>query len=119
MCPEVAANVFSRVTFWWMNKLMKLGYEKPLGDEDVWYIPTSRLVISMFKMYFYYKGLLIIVIKQQHYQKSFKQTGDMSKENKSINPPFFLASCFSLDFLDHLYCSPSQEASVDHFYLEG
>ena len=30
-----AAGLFSRLTFWWLNPLMKMGREKTLGDEDI------------------------------------------------------------------------------------
>ncbi|KAI9139662.1 multi drug resistance-associated protein MRP [Paraphysoderma sedebokerense] len=35
-CPEETANIFSIMTFWWLNKLMKLGHEKPLTMDDLW-----------------------------------------------------------------------------------
>ncbi|CAG8452470.1 10619_t:CDS:10 [Ambispora leptoticha] len=35
-CPEETANIFSRLTFYWMTQLMKLGYSKYLTFEDLW-----------------------------------------------------------------------------------
>jgi hypothetical protein len=35
-CPEEDAGILSRLTFWWMNSLMMLGYEKPLTEDDLW-----------------------------------------------------------------------------------
>ncbi|KAJ3266425.1 hypothetical protein HDU77_001036 [Chytriomyces hyalinus] len=34
--PEQYANIFSRLTFHWMDALMKLGYQKDLEMEDLW-----------------------------------------------------------------------------------
>ncbi|KAJ3307548.1 hypothetical protein HDU76_004571, partial [Blyttiomyces sp. JEL0837] len=34
--PEVYANIFSRLTFHWVDPLMKLGYEKDLEMDDLW-----------------------------------------------------------------------------------
>ncbi|CAG8480040.1 2241_t:CDS:10 [Ambispora gerdemannii] len=36
VCPEETANIFSRLTFYWMTPLMKLGYSKYLTFEDLW-----------------------------------------------------------------------------------
>jgi hypothetical protein len=34
--PEHDANIFSRITFHWMDPLMKLGYKKVLNMSDLW-----------------------------------------------------------------------------------
>ncbi|KAI8911120.1 P-loop containing nucleoside triphosphate hydrolase protein [Gorgonomyces haynaldii] len=34
--PEGIANIFSKLSFHWMDSLMKLGYEKDLTMEDLW-----------------------------------------------------------------------------------
>ncbi|KAI9090798.1 P-loop containing nucleoside triphosphate hydrolase protein [Phlyctochytrium arcticum] len=34
--PEATANIFSRLTFYWMDPLMKLGYRKNLEQNDLW-----------------------------------------------------------------------------------
>ncbi|KAJ3391487.1 hypothetical protein HDU84_005862 [Entophlyctis sp. JEL0112] len=34
--PEAYANIFSRLTFHWMDPLMKLGYKKDLDMDDLW-----------------------------------------------------------------------------------
>ncbi|VAI82671.1 unnamed protein product [Triticum turgidum subsp. durum] len=33
--PFAKAGFFSRMSFWWLNPLMKMGYEKPLEDKDM------------------------------------------------------------------------------------
>ncbi|KAJ3209348.1 hypothetical protein HDU67_006264 [Dinochytrium kinnereticum] len=35
-CPELQANIFSRLSFHWMDPLMKLGAKKDLEMEDLW-----------------------------------------------------------------------------------
>lgn len=34
-CPENDANFLSRLTFWWLNGLMRTGYKKPLEITDI------------------------------------------------------------------------------------
>ncbi|KAJ3096968.1 hypothetical protein HDU97_005396, partial [Phlyctochytrium planicorne] len=41
-CPEVHANIFSRLTFHWMDPLMKLGASKDLEMEDLWCLQPSN-----------------------------------------------------------------------------
>ncbi|KAH7544598.1 hypothetical protein FEM48_Zijuj01G0002700 [Ziziphus jujuba var. spinosa] len=36
ICPERHANIFSKIFFSWMNPIMKLGYQRPVTEKDVW-----------------------------------------------------------------------------------
>ncbi|ESW19924.1 hypothetical protein PHAVU_006G166700 [Phaseolus vulgaris] len=40
ICPERSANILSRMIFSWLNPLMKLGYERPLNEKDIWKLDT-------------------------------------------------------------------------------
>ncbi|KAJ3191005.1 hypothetical protein HK101_008174 [Irineochytrium annulatum] len=40
-CPELYANIFSRLTFHWMDPLMKLGASKDLEMDDLWNLKPS------------------------------------------------------------------------------
>ncbi|KAM7258623.1 hypothetical protein ACFE04_014364 [Oxalis oulophora] len=40
ICPERHANLLSRITFGWMNTLMKQGYRRPITEKDVWKLDT-------------------------------------------------------------------------------
>ncbi|KAL2524409.1 ABC transporter C family member 2 [Abeliophyllum distichum] len=40
ICPERRANIFSKITFAWMNQIMQLGYKRPLTEKDVWQLDT-------------------------------------------------------------------------------
>ncbi|XP_029130585.1 ABC transporter C family member 2 isoform X2 [Cajanus cajan] len=40
ICPERSGSILSRLTFSWMNPLMKLGYERPLTEKDIWKLDT-------------------------------------------------------------------------------
>ncbi|XP_073129277.1 ABC transporter C family member 2-like isoform X2 [Henckelia pumila] len=40
ICPERRANIFSKITFEWMNPIMQLGYKRPLTEKDVWKLDT-------------------------------------------------------------------------------
>ncbi|CAJ1962148.1 unnamed protein product [Sphenostylis stenocarpa] len=40
ICPERSANILSRIMFSWMNPIMKLGYERPLNEKDIWKLDT-------------------------------------------------------------------------------
>ncbi|KJE98072.1 multidrug resistance-associated protein 3, variant [Capsaspora owczarzaki ATCC 30864] len=35
-CPEAKASLFSNLTFWWVNGLVRLGYKRDLQQEDLW-----------------------------------------------------------------------------------
>ncbi|CAH3177882.1 unnamed protein product [Porites lobata] len=35
-CPEKGANFFSRLTFWWLNRLIITGYRRALQEDDLW-----------------------------------------------------------------------------------
>ncbi|KAG9295694.1 hypothetical protein G9A89_001711 [Geosiphon pyriformis] len=41
VCPEETANIFSRLTFYWMSSLMKLGHSKYLTMDDLWDLKSS------------------------------------------------------------------------------
>lgn len=40
ICPERHANFFSKIFFEWMTPLMKLGYERPITELDIWKLDT-------------------------------------------------------------------------------
>ncbi|RXH98903.1 hypothetical protein DVH24_011228 [Malus domestica] len=40
ICPERHVNILSRMLFSWVNPLMKLGYQRPITDKDVWKLDT-------------------------------------------------------------------------------
>ncbi|CAA0823749.1 ABC transporter C family member 2 [Striga hermonthica] len=40
VCPERHVNIFSKITFSWMNPIMQLGYRRPLTEKDVWRLDT-------------------------------------------------------------------------------
>ncbi|KAF0492846.1 ABC transporter [Gigaspora margarita] len=40
--PETKANLFSKLTFWWLNDLMKLGYKRPLEKDDLYVLNDAR-----------------------------------------------------------------------------
>lgn len=41
-CPENVANIWSRLSFWWMNPMMKLGASKYLTENDLWTLPPGE-----------------------------------------------------------------------------
>lgn len=52
VCPERTANLFSRITFGWINPLMKLGYKRPLTEKDIWKLDAwdrTETLISRFQ----------------------------------------------------------------------
>ncbi|KAB2627658.1 ABC transporter C family member 12-like [Pyrus ussuriensis x Pyrus communis] len=40
ICPERHANILSRMLFSWVNPLMKLGYQRPITEKDIWKLDT-------------------------------------------------------------------------------
>ncbi|XP_072298433.1 multidrug resistance-associated protein 1 [Eucyclogobius newberryi] len=42
-CPESGASFLSRITFWWINRMMVTGYKRPLVESDLWSLtPDNR-----------------------------------------------------------------------------
>ncbi|MED6290494.1 Multidrug resistance-associated protein 1, partial [Characodon lateralis] len=35
-CPEFGASFLSRITFWWITRMMMVGYRRPLEEKDLW-----------------------------------------------------------------------------------
>uniref|UniRef100_A0A3B4F4P8 Multidrug resistance-associated protein 1 n=1 Tax=Pundamilia nyererei TaxID=303518 RepID=A0A3B4F4P8_9CICH len=35
-CPEPGASFLSRITFWWITRMMMKGYRRPLEEKDLW-----------------------------------------------------------------------------------
>lgn len=42
------AHLYSRITFCWVTKLLKIGYEKPLELNDLGYLPEEHSVKKQF-----------------------------------------------------------------------
>ncbi|CAK6969621.1 multidrug resistance-associated protein 1 [Scomber scombrus] len=42
-CPEFGASFLSRITFWWITKMMIVGFKHPLEEKDLWSLnPDDR-----------------------------------------------------------------------------
>ncbi|XP_023209485.1 multidrug resistance-associated protein 1-like [Centruroides sculpturatus] len=41
-CPEKYASFLSKVTFWWFNGMVYLGYKKPLELDDMWSLSSEN-----------------------------------------------------------------------------
>ncbi|XP_029946251.1 multidrug resistance-associated protein 1 [Salarias fasciatus] len=42
-CPEPGASFLSRITFWWITRMMVTGYKRPLEEKDLWTLnPEDR-----------------------------------------------------------------------------
>ncbi|XP_036735437.2 ATP-binding cassette sub-family C member 3 isoform X3 [Manis pentadactyla] len=37
-CPETSAGFLSRLSFWWFTNMAILGYRRPLGEKDLWFL---------------------------------------------------------------------------------
>ncbi|XP_057494162.1 ABC transporter C family member 2-like isoform X1 [Actinidia eriantha] len=51
ICPERHVNIFSKITFSWMNQIMQLGFKRPLTDKDVWKLDTWDQTETLNKMF--------------------------------------------------------------------
>ncbi|CAM0912870.1 unnamed protein product [Alopecurus aequalis] len=49
--PLAKAGFFSNMSFWWLNRLMKMGYEKPLEDKDVPLLQTTDRAHNQYLMF--------------------------------------------------------------------
>ncbi|XP_044166542.1 ATP-binding cassette sub-family C member 3-like [Acropora millepora] len=46
-CPEEKANIFSKLTFWWLNGLIFKGFKNPLVDGDLWALGKSNRSVTI------------------------------------------------------------------------
>ncbi|ORY04586.1 metal resistance protein YCF1 [Basidiobolus meristosporus CBS 931.73] len=81
VCPEQYANVFSLITFSWMNPLLMAGSKKPLVEEDLWSLEDE------------YKARQISDQFQDVWQH------ELSQEKKEPSLVWTLAKSFGLPFL--------------------
>ncbi|KAH8731418.1 P-loop containing nucleoside triphosphate hydrolase protein [Phaeosphaeriaceae sp. PMI808] len=42
VCPEYTAGTLSRITWYWMQPLMAIGYQRPLEKNDIWTVNPKR-----------------------------------------------------------------------------
>ncbi|KAJ1258131.1 hypothetical protein BS78_10G050800 [Paspalum vaginatum] len=49
--PFAKAGFFSVMTFWWLNPLMKMGYEKPLEEKDMPLLGASDRAYNQYMMF--------------------------------------------------------------------
>lgn len=42
-CPEIQAGIFSKISFNWLNDILKLGYNRPLNPSDLYTLDESFL----------------------------------------------------------------------------
>ncbi|XP_024373624.1 ABC transporter C family member 2 [Physcomitrium patens] len=49
VCPERKASIFTFLLFGWMSPLMKLGYQRPLTDKDVWLLDSWDMTEQLYR----------------------------------------------------------------------
>ncbi|KAF7099489.1 hypothetical protein CFC21_101117, partial [Triticum aestivum] len=49
--PFAKAGVFSKMSFWWLNPLMKVGYKKPLEDKDMPLLGATDRACNQYSMF--------------------------------------------------------------------
>jgi len=49
--PFANAGFFSTISFWWLNPLMKMGYEKPLEEKDLPLLGTTDQAYNQYLMF--------------------------------------------------------------------
>ncbi|XP_044330629.1 ABC transporter C family member 10 isoform X2 [Triticum aestivum] len=49
--PFARAGILSQMTFWWLNPLMKTGYQKPLDDKDMPLLGAADRAQSQYSMF--------------------------------------------------------------------
>ncbi|KAK9764159.1 hypothetical protein K7432_008560, partial [Basidiobolus ranarum] len=81
VCPEQFANIFSLITFSWMNPLLKTGSKKPLVEEDLWTLENDHKAKQI----------------SDQFQDKWQQ--ELSQEKRSPSLVWTLAKSFGLPFL--------------------
>jgi ATP-binding cassette subfamily C (CFTR/MRP) protein 2 len=49
--PIYTSSLFSRLTLWWMNDLMSLGYRQALTSRDVWRLNPQDKALNLYRKY--------------------------------------------------------------------
>ena len=42
--PESSANIISKIFFWWLNPIMRVGYKRTLQEEDLFVLPDEMTI---------------------------------------------------------------------------
>ena len=50
-CPEDKASFLSRITFWWFNSIVWIGYKRPLVTDDLWSLTYQNMTSSIIKIF--------------------------------------------------------------------
>lgn len=91
-CPVVTANIFSRITFHWMQPLMTLGAKRFVTEDDMWALPANEDAENL----------------GRRFDKYWKQT----KDTKTGKPAFWttLAYAYGGPFLFAAVLKSAQDA---------
>jgi len=75
-CPKIGASYFSKIFYFWSDRLLWRGYRNPLTPEDLWQVDpkfTSRGVVPIF---------------DSHYERSVREAAANGKKH-SVYPALF------------------------------
>ncbi|CAF0848112.1 unnamed protein product, partial [Didymodactylos carnosus] len=54
ICPELYVSFPSRITFWWVTKVVIRGYKRPLIEDDCWDLHLSEKAVNVVEKLQYY-----------------------------------------------------------------
>ncbi|CAH6721669.1 oligomycin resistance ATP-dependent permease Yor1p [[Candida] jaroonii] len=99
--PEIRANFFSKVFFWWFVPIMNSGYKRTLAPEDLFYLNDEykvKTITDKFNGYFEY---YLLKHQQKHIDQKIKNgaTGEEDDLLKDFKvPKSMVLWCFFLTF---------------------
>lgn len=98
--PESHSNPISRLMFWWLNPIMRVGYKRTLTENDLFYLEENQKLDYLYgKFLSYYKNDVKIAL-HKYLSKKF------SEEGKTFNPDDPIDPSDTLDFVIPTFLIP-------------
>lgn len=82
--PEFTANFFSRIFFWWLGPVMRLGYKRTLQPNDLFYLPDNFKVELFEERYSAIRARRMARAKASHLIAKCKSRGE-TLETSSVD----------------------------------
>ncbi|KAL6450072.1 YOR1 Oligomycin resistance ATP-dependent permease YOR1 [Candida maltosa Xu316] len=83
--PESASNWISRIFFWWLTPVMKVGYRRTLQPNDLWTLTDEMKVENLSTAFYTYLDLEATAARVKHIEAKCKERGE-TQETSTVDP---------------------------------
>ncbi|CUM68180.1 uncharacterized protein PRCAT00005898001 [Priceomyces carsonii] len=74
--PESKANILSKIFFWWLTPILKVGYKRTLTPEDLFYLTDDVKVDTLVEKFYGHYSKRLEKAKQKHLAKKYKERNE-------------------------------------------